>query len=243
MFQFNAKFAFHVLQISIFYFWSMFCLKRIALIFACRAVNIQIEFLAAKYLRNVLAGARWCYTRWYHVSTHQSWYVIYNCTPIIIPGFLAPAGRHTIYIFVPPTFRYLVRPRNIDVNCHPRSVFVLFRCESAALFTHSCRVSPRSEGSDDGFIYTALGPPIISKIITNFENVFQFADVRSFLWCPTCPNLAQIHCNLLWVSYNLASLRQVGETRELRITPFLASFILVAVRLELDKLFSVLTSC
>ena len=58
MFQFNAKFAFHVLQISIFYFWSMFCLKRIALIFACRAVNIQIEFLAAKYLRNVLAGAR-----------------------------------------------------------------------------------------------------------------------------------------------------------------------------------------
>ena len=102
MFQFNAKFAFHVLQISLFYFWSMFCLKRIAQIFACRAVNIQIEFLAAKYLRNVLAGTRWCYTRWYHVSTHQSWYVIYNCTPIIIPGFLAPAGRHTIYIFVPP---------------------------------------------------------------------------------------------------------------------------------------------
>ena len=155
-----------------------------------------------------------------------------------------PRLAGTPFIFLsPPTFRYLVRPRNIDVNCHPRSVFVLFRCESAALFTHSCRVSPRSEGSDDGFIYTALRPPIISKIITNFENIFQFADVRRFLLCPTCPNLAQIRCNLLWVSYNLASLRQVGETRELRITPFLASFILVAVRLELDKLFSVLTSC
>ena len=58
------------------------------------------------------------------------------------------------------------------------------------------------------------------------------------------PKSSQIHCNLfLWVSYNLAGLRQVGEIRELRITPFLASFILVAVRLELDKLFSVLTSC
>ena len=137
------------------YFRSMFCLKRIAQIFACRAVNIQIEFLAAKYLRNVLAGAGWCYTRWYHVSTHQSWYVIYNCTPIIIPGFLAPAARHTIYIFGPLTFD-ICPPHNIDVNCHPRSVFVLFRCESAAaLFTHSCRVSLRSEGSDDGFIYTA----------------------------------------------------------------------------------------
>ena len=45
----------------------------------------------------------------------------------------------------------------------------MFQCESAALFTHSCRVSPRSEGSDDGFIYTALRPPIISKIITNFN--------------------------------------------------------------------------
>ena len=130
MFQFNAKFAFHVLQISLFYFWSMFCLKRIAQIFACRAVNIQIEFLAAKYLRNVLAGARWCYTRWYHVSTHQSWYVIYNCTPIIIPRFLAPAGRHTIYILSPLTFRYLVRPGNIDVNCHP---WVCLYCSDVSL--------------------------------------------------------------------------------------------------------------
>ena len=60
------------------------------------------------------------------------------------------------------------------------SVFVLFRCESAALFTHSCRVSPRSEGSDDGFIYTALRPPIISKIITNFENVFNLPMCAAF---------------------------------------------------------------
>lgn len=85
------------------YFLSMFCLKRIVQIFACKAVNIQIEFLAAKYLRNVLAGAGWCYTRWYHVSTHQSWYVIYNCTPIIIPGFLALAARPAHSLYFPPS--------------------------------------------------------------------------------------------------------------------------------------------
>ena len=55
MFTINAKFAF--MFCKYLYFLSMFCLKLIAQIFACKAVNIQIEFLAVKYLRNVLAGA------------------------------------------------------------------------------------------------------------------------------------------------------------------------------------------
>ena len=85
-------------------------------------------------------------------------------------------------------FIFLSPPQHLDIWSGPvilmsivtPSVFVLFRCESAALFTHSCRVSPRSEGSDDGFIYTALRPPIISKIITNFENVFNLPMCAAF---------------------------------------------------------------
>ena len=59
------------------------------------------------------------------------------------------------------------------------------------------------------------------------------------MWCYVhyVSKSSKIHCNLKWVSYNLASLRQVGETQEPGITLFLASFILVAVRLELDRLF------
>ena len=60
-----------------------------------------------------------------------------------------------------------------------------------ALFTHSCRVSPWSEGSDDGFIYTALGPAIISKIITNSQNVLHGANVV------LCPLRVQIKQNSL----------------------------------------------
>ena len=60
-----------------------------------------------------------------------------------------------------------------------------------ALFTHSCRVSPWSEGSDDDFIYTALGPAIISKIITNSQNVLHGANVV------LCPLRVQIKQNSL----------------------------------------------
>ena len=155
----------------------MFCLKRIAQIFACGAVNIQIEFLAAKYLRNVLAGAGWCYTRWYHVSTHQSWYVIYNLhtnyhTRLSCPGcpvhnlYFSPLQHLDIWSQAPVILMSIVTP-GVCLYCSDVSL--------CALFTHSCRVSPRSEGSDDGFIYTARGPAIISKIITNSQNVLHGA--------------------------------------------------------------------
>ena len=99
----------------------MFCLKRIAQIFACGAVNIQIEFLAAKYLRNVLAGAGWCYTRWYHVSTHQSWYVIYNLhtnyhTRLSCPGwpvhnlYFSPLQHLDIWSQAPVILMSIVTP-------------------------------------------------------------------------------------------------------------------------------------
>ena len=109
---------------------------------------------------------------------------------------------HNLYFRPPsPTFRYLLWTPNIDVNCHPGVCLYCSDVSLRALFTHSCRVSLRSEGSDDGFIYTALasGPAIISEIITNFENRTlsgQALRACNFFWCPLRLKSSKIHCNL-----------------------------------------------
>ena len=164
------------------YFRSMFCLKRIAQIFACRVVNIQIEFLAAKYLRNVLAGV------WLMLYKVVSRFVssILICYLQLLTNYhtrLSCPGSPAHNLYFRPLQHLIFAPLVILMSIVTPGVCLY--CSDVSLL-HCLPIPAASPWGVKGVMMAlftqqqlALRPAIISKIITNWKNILFNSPNRS----------------------------------------------------------------